>query len=87
LAGSLRRAHEDDIKEAIIYMANKAHHGHNDSEDEDDEAWVIWGIEEVNQYIRSKPGTCVVLIHGFILDVTGYLGVHVGLYITVIQRY
>ena len=68
-------------------MANKAHHGHNVSEDEDDEACVIWGIEEVKQYIRSKPGTCVVLIHGFILDVTGYLGVHVGSNIAVIQRY
>jgi len=68
-------------------MANKAHHGHNDSEDEDAEPWggAVWGIEEVKQHIRSKPGRCVVLVHGFILDVTGYLGIHVGSSITVIQ--
>lgn len=87
MAGSLRRADQDDIKESIAYMAKKARYDHNDSEDVGAELWggEIWGIEEVKQYIQSKPGRCVVLIRGFFLDVTGYLGIHVGSGITVIQ--
>lgn len=81
LAGGLRRAHERDVKEAKTFMATKAHHAHHShSEDEDLEDWEgeIWGKNELEGYIRAKPGGCIVLIRGFVVDATSYLGEHVS---------
>lgn len=82
LASGLRRAHERDVKEAKTFMANKANHGHthNTSEDEDLEEWdgEIWGKGKLEEYVQSKPGRCLVLIRGFVVDATSYLGEHVS---------
>lgn len=62
-------------------MANKANHGHTHttSEDEDLEEWdgEIWGKGKLEEYVHSKPGRCLVLIRGFVVDATSYLFEHV----------
>lgn len=83
LAGGLRRAHEGDVKEAKAYMIQKHHHGHNHtSEDEDMAQWdgEAWGMQQVEQYIRDKPGRCIILVRGFVVDATSYLKEHVCLF-------
>jgi hypothetical protein len=78
LATGLRRAREDDLKEATIYMHRKTHHGISPPED-DVNGWEgeVWNLEQVQEYVKKKTGRCVVLVNGFVLDATGYLGEHV----------
>jgi len=80
LAGGLRRVHEEDVKEAEAYMAHRNQQGDQSSEGEQAEEWEgeVWGMDEVRRYKRDKPSSCVVLIRGFVVDVTGYLGEHPG---------
>lgn len=37
----------------------------------------VWNAVQVQEYVK-KPGKCVVLIDGFVVDVTSYLGDHVS---------
>jgi hypothetical protein len=80
LAQGLRRVNVDDVQEAKAYMAHKTHPGHSNLDDEHAQEWEgeLWGMDEIQQYRRDKPGRCVILIYEFVVDVTGYLGEHVG---------
>jgi hypothetical protein len=78
LATGLRRARDIDVKEASAYMHHKIHHGVSyDSEDSNDWDGNVWDIHMVEEYVKAKPGRCVVLVHGYVVDVTEYLGEHV----------
>lgn len=37
----------------------------------------VWDEEALGAYVRAKPGRCVVLVDGYAVDVTSYLGDHV----------
>lgn len=39
----------------------------------------VWTNGQLDEYIKARPGRCVVLIDGYAIDVTNYLGEHVGL--------
>jgi len=71
---------EDDVNEAKAYMAHKAHQDHTSLGDGHVEEWDgdVWGIDDVERYKQDKPGRCVILLHGFVVDATGYLGEHPG---------
>ena len=80
LVTGLRRAREHDVREATAYMRHKSHHGSNTYDKEQDEnGWQgeTWGIEKVEEFVTEKKGRCVILLDGFVVDVTGYLGDHV----------
>lgn len=36
-----------------------------------------WDKERLAEFVREKPGRCVVVIDGYAIDVTKYLGEHV----------
>ncbi|KAF8910097.1 hypothetical protein CPB84DRAFT_1958587 [Gymnopilus junonius] len=77
LVTSLRRARKDDLVEAVQYMQQKDRLGEIESEDG---TWTgeIWNINQVKEYVQDEPGRCVLLIHGFAVDATKYLGEHPG---------
>ena len=76
LVTSLRRARNDDLKEAKEYMHRKEILGVVEVETD---AWYgeIWNARQVQEYVE-KQGKCVVMIDDFIVDVTSYLGDHVS---------
>ncbi|KAJ7735290.1 hypothetical protein DFH07DRAFT_967291 [Mycena maculata] len=37
-----------------------------------------WDLDRTDDYIKSKPGVCVVMIEDNLVDVTTYLGEHPG---------
>jgi stearoyl-CoA desaturase (Delta-9 desaturase) len=79
-ATGLRRARDIDMKEAAAYMHLKIHHGVSyDSEDSNEWGGEVWDMYKVEEYVKATPGRCVVLVHGYVVDVTGYLGEHVSL--------
>ena len=80
LASGLRRVHGDDVKEAKAYMARRTQKDHSNPDDEHAEVWEgeVWGTDEVKRYKLDKPSRCVVLIQGFVVDATTYLGEHVS---------
>lgn len=67
------------MKEASKYMYHKLHHGIPPN-DENPSTWEgdVWDMDQVENYARDCPGRCIVLINGFVVDVTGYLGEHVS---------
>ncbi|KAJ3511348.1 hypothetical protein NLJ89_g4142 [Agrocybe chaxingu] len=77
LATSLRRVRSEDLGEALRYMHKKTVLGIIEPEDD---SWdgPEWNIEQVKQFAQLKPGRCVVLINGFVVDATLYLGEHPG---------
>lgn len=76
LVTSLRRASNCDLKEAIEYMHRKVTLGVVEVETN---TWYgeVWNTRQVREYVE-KPGKCVVIIDGFVVDVTSYLGDHVS---------
>ena len=76
LVTSLRRARKDDLKEAIEYMHQKEILGVVDVQTD---TWKgeVWNARQVQEYVEIL-GKCVVMIDGFIVDVTSYLGDHVS---------
>ncbi|PPQ73382.1 hypothetical protein CVT26_015485 [Gymnopilus dilepis] len=78
LVTALRRAREGDLVEAVQYMRRKEMLG--ELEAEEDETWEgeVWNMTQVEEYVRGKSGRCVLLIHGFAVDGTEYLGEHPG---------
>ncbi|KAH8102410.1 fatty acid desaturase-domain-containing protein [Cristinia sonorae] len=100
LATGLRTARPDDIREALVHMHQKGYHHHRDlhapakyetssddqSNDEPKVLYDIWTLEEVKTYVQTKKNRCVVVVKGFILDVTEYLGEHPG-GATLLRRY
>lgn len=75
LVTSLRRARNGDLKEAIEYMHRKEVLGVDEVKTD---TWngEVWNTGQVQEYV-NKLGKCVVMIDGFIVDVTSYLGDHV----------
>jgi len=79
LVQHLRRAREHDVQEAASYMRHIAQHG-VPPESEAMTTWdgEVWDLNRIEDYIRENTGRCVLLIHGFVVDVTTYLGEHVS---------
>ncbi|KIJ13749.1 hypothetical protein PAXINDRAFT_176886 [Paxillus involutus ATCC 200175] len=79
LVSSVRRARPQDIKEAKRFM-NQRTHDQNTTTTETDKAWngPEWRIEEIEEYAASKPEKCIIVIDGFVVDVTAYLKEHPG---------
>ena len=40
----------------------------------------VWDNEKLQEYIQAKPGRCVVVVGGYAVDVTKYMGEHVSLF-------
>ncbi|KAF9068664.1 hypothetical protein BDP27DRAFT_1223879 [Rhodocollybia butyracea] len=78
LVTGLRRARGIDIQEALAYMDHKSLHGVPPRDDEEDNEKCTWTVEEVKLYVRKQPGRCIVLVNGWIVDVTAYLSEHPG---------
>ena len=47
------------------------------SEDEFEWDGPVWDESALRNYVNEKPGRCVVLLDGYAIDVTRYLGEHV----------
>ncbi|KDR81083.1 hypothetical protein GALMADRAFT_1122110 [Galerina marginata CBS 339.88] len=77
LVTGLRRARDDDLVEAVLYMRKKNNLGVTEREVD---TWdgEMWNIDKVERFAREKTGRCIVLIDGFAIDVTPYLGEHPG---------
>lgn len=52
-------------------------HCHRHSEDAEEWDGAVWGADEVELFSRGKPGRCVLLLDGFVVDSTSYLSEHV----------
>ncbi|KZT73326.1 hypothetical protein DAEQUDRAFT_662387 [Daedalea quercina L-15889] len=92
LVWGLKRARPEDVREAHLYMLHKhageasasEDSGTGDSSSSDDTDFLCssdigtetWKLEDVRRYADS--GRCVVVLDGFAVDVTGYLGEHPG---------
>lgn len=37
----------------------------------------VWDAEKLAEYVQARPGRCVVVIDGYAVDVTKYMGEHV----------
>ncbi|KAJ7597481.1 hypothetical protein C8J56DRAFT_920193 [Mycena floridula] len=77
LVTGLRRARSDDMTEASAYMKYKTTHGSPPISVEPD-VKELWNLAQVHEYINERPGRCVILLHGFVVDATPYLGDHPG---------
>ncbi|TCD71194.1 hypothetical protein EIP91_012144 [Steccherinum ochraceum] len=93
LATGLRKARSVDIQEALVHMHQKGHHHHgelhaparyessSDDQSSSSEMKVLydaWTMDEVKTYVEAKKGRCVLVVKGFVVDATGYLGEHPG---------
>lgn len=63
----------------------------SDGSSEDDasggeSAGVGWSLEEVRRYVQ-EGGKCVIVLDGFVVDVTSYLGEHVRLLVFLVMIY
>ncbi|KAF8203931.1 hypothetical protein BJ912DRAFT_1090838 [Pholiota molesta] len=79
LVTALRRAEEKDLLEAIRYMQEKEKADLVDL-DLDVDSWdgEVWNIARVKEFTQRKTGRCFILINGFVVDATPYLGEHPG---------
>ena len=50
------------------------------SSEDDEEGWkgATWDKETLRKYVTEKRNRCVILIDGYVVDVTSYLGEHVS---------
>ncbi|KAG2155535.1 hypothetical protein DEU56DRAFT_312904 [Suillus clintonianus] len=78
LVKSVRRARPEDIHEARFYMHQKTRCGITDSDSHNKWSEVEWNCEQAKAYITGRPGTCLLVIDGFFVDVSNYLGEHPG---------
>jgi stearoyl-CoA desaturase (delta-9 desaturase) len=80
---ALRRAREGDVREAAVYMHHKYHHSTSFDGEECESEWdgEVWSVQDVEHFVKAKRGRCVILLHGFVVDVTTYLGEHVSSFI------
>uniref|UniRef100_D8PRD9 Cytochrome b5 heme-binding domain-containing protein n=1 Tax=Schizophyllum commune (strain H4-8 / FGSC 9210) TaxID=578458 RepID=D8PRD9_SCHCM len=74
----LRRARDADLRAALAHMQLKGHHHHETSDEEDDEPWTgpVWGVAELKA--KASQGACLLIIEGYVVDATAYLGEHPG---------
>ncbi|KAG1757208.1 hypothetical protein EDB19DRAFT_1891012 [Suillus lakei] len=79
LIKSVRRARPEDIHEARFYMHQKTHRGITDSAHSNNEwSGEEWNCEQALEYLVDRPGACLLVIDGFFVDVSKYLGEHPG---------
>lgn len=52
----------------------------NESESSQDEEWVgeTWTIDQVTEYAVKHERRCILVVNGYAVDVTPYLGEHVS---------
>ncbi|KAL4267930.1 Copper homeostasis protein cutC [Pleurotus pulmonarius] len=76
LVRGLRRARKDDLIEALQYMQHK----HEPEFSQDEEEWdgETWTLDEVREYAAKHEKRCTLVVNGFAVDVTPYLGEHPG---------
>ncbi|KAJ3843365.1 hypothetical protein F5878DRAFT_605201 [Lentinula raphanica] len=80
----LRQAREVDLKEAMAYMNHKHVHGVPPTDDDEEHnlqsegKLQTWTLEETKLYLKEHPHRCLVLLRGWVVDVTTYLGEHPG---------
>ncbi|KAF9055874.1 hypothetical protein BJ165DRAFT_1554855 [Panaeolus papilionaceus] len=76
LVTGLRRARPKDMVDALQYMRKKEA---GKLEPERD-FWECktWNMDQIRMFAAEKTGRCVVLIDGYAVDVTSYLGEHPG---------
>ncbi|KAI0078854.1 hypothetical protein K474DRAFT_1683508 [Panus rudis PR-1116 ss-1] len=85
-ATGLRTAREADVADALVHMHNKTQHlpppkydvYSSDDQDATRAVYEKWSEEKLYEYIESKKGRCVVVLKGYVVDVTNYLGEHPG---------
>lgn len=75
LAYGLRRARAGDVQEAANHMLQKRETPDTTAVEE----WQgdVWSRTQLNNYVASKVGVCVVIVDGFAVDVTAYCREHV----------
>ncbi|KIJ66509.1 hypothetical protein HYDPIDRAFT_151085 [Hydnomerulius pinastri MD-312] len=79
LVKTVRRARPEDIKEAKQYMHQKTHQQNQETaQQSSDWSGSEWSIEGALEYMACNPGKCMVVVDGFVVDVTGYLREHPG---------
>ncbi|KAJ7754945.1 hypothetical protein DFH07DRAFT_822247 [Mycena maculata] len=78
LVTGLRSVREQDLKEAKEYMCFKETHGVPPPVDNAPWAGEVWALPQAYEYIKSKPGSCVVVIEDYFFDLTTYLAEHPG---------
>jgi cytochrome b involved in lipid metabolism len=81
---SIKRAREQDVNNSLEYMKAKVSGKGTDSgySSFNEEPGEIWGIEEVERYVREKGRACtLVAIDGWVVDVTGYMKQHVSIFL------
>ncbi|KAI4528276.1 hypothetical protein K525DRAFT_291292 [Schizophyllum commune Loenen D] len=74
----LRRARDADLRAALAHMQLKGHHDHETSDEEDEEPWngPVWSVADLKD--KASQGTCLLIIEGYVVDATAYLGEHPG---------
>lgn len=97
LVSGLKRARPNDIHAATAYMAHKKEQAsqgelsHSESEccvdvgSEGTNEWQgeTWTWEQVGEYVLAgkNKGRCVIVINGYAVDATEYLGEHVSVFL------
>ncbi|EGO30998.1 hypothetical protein SERLADRAFT_432659 [Serpula lacrymans var. lacrymans S7.9] len=78
LVKGLRRAREEDIVDAKEYMQHK-HHDHVAGK-KDDPSWngPEWKLTDLKEFMLQERGRCLVVVDGFVIDVSAYMGEHPG---------
>jgi stearoyl-CoA desaturase (Delta-9 desaturase) len=66
------------MQEAKAYMHHKHAHGAPPEEEDHKIGKEKWSLQQVQDYKMRNPGCCLLLIDGLVVDVTSYLGEHVG---------
>ncbi|EAU92568.2 acyl-CoA desaturase 1 [Coprinopsis cinerea okayama7 len=75
----LRKAREIDVTDSLEHMKKKTLHPGVALEEEDSE-WQgeVWNDAEVFTFQEKNPSRCLLLLGGYVVDVTRYLGEHPG---------
>ncbi|KAJ4488495.1 hypothetical protein J3R30DRAFT_3436177 [Lentinula aciculospora] len=80
----LRQARKVDYEEALAYMDHKRLHDIPPFHDKRDgssklaDGCQYWTIEATISYVKEHPNQCVVLLNGWVVNVTAYLSEHPG---------
>lgn len=60
-----------------MYMSHKHHHG---VPPPDVDTWEgeRWDNDTLKRYVQERPGRCIILLDGYVVDATSYMGEHVS---------
>lgn len=58
-------------------MFYKDRHGIPPPDDETLWQGTVWDAKQLDDHVRANSGCCLVIVGGFVIDATGYLGEHV----------